>query len=263
MAKQTLLEITQDILSDMSGDAVNSIDDTEESSQVAQIVKSTYNSIISNRNWPHTKRLIQLTPYTDSTKPTHMILPDNVKEFITISYNKQKPGTTRLLYEPVRWKEPDAFLRFSNLENNDDTFIEVITDPTGIQLLIRNNKQPDFYTSFDDTTVVFDSYDSDIDSTLQASKTQALGYITPVFSMSDDYIPDLPEEAFMALVNEAKSVAMLRLKQTQDIKAEQESTRQQKWLSRKAWRVNGGIKYDDYGRRGRKYRKDPTFRNEN
>lgn len=263
MAKQTLLEIVQDIVSDMSGDAINSIDDTEESGQVAQIVKSTYNAIISNRNWPHTKRLIQLVPYADSTKPTHMRLPADVKEFVTISYNKQRPGTTRLLYEPVRWKEPDDFLRFSNLENNDSDFIVVVTDPTGVQLLIKNNKQPDYYTSFDDDTIVFDSYDVDIDSTLQASKTQALAYITPTFLMTDTYIPDLPEEAFMVLVNEAKSVCFLRLKQTQDIKAEQESVRQQKWMSRKDWRVHGGIKYDDYGRRGRKYRKDPTFRNEN
>jgi len=84
-----------------------------------------------------------------------------------------------------------------------------------------------------------------------------------VFVMDDNYIPDIPEEAFMALVNEAKSVCMLRIKSTQDIKAEQESTRQQRWLSRKAWKVHGGIRYDNYGRRSRKYHKDPTFRNEN
>lgn len=263
MAKQTLLEIVQDILSDMSSDAVNTIDDTEESVQVAQIVKSTYNSLLSNRNWPHTKRLIQLTPFGDSTKPTHMTLAENVKEFITVSYNKQKASTTRILYEPTRWKEPDDFLRLTNLNNNDDANITVVTDPTGVQLLIRNNKQPDFWTSFDDTTLVFDSYDNDVDSTLQASKTQALAYVTPTFVMSDTYIPDLPEEAFIALIEEAKSRCMLRIKQTQDQKAEQESTRQQRWLARKAWRAHGGIKYDDYGRKGRKYRRDPTFKDEN
>ena len=54
--KMNLLEITQDILNDMDGDEVNSIDDTFESAQIAQIIKSTYYAIISNRNWPHTRR---------------------------------------------------------------------------------------------------------------------------------------------------------------------------------------------------------------
>ena len=35
-------------------------------------------------------------------------------------------------------------------------------------------------------------------------------------------------------------------------KAEQKATRQNRWLARKAWRAHGGVRYDDYGRRGRK-----------
>ena len=263
MPKFTLLQIVQDILSDMSSDTVNSIDDTEEATQVAQIVQSTYNSMLTNRNWPHTKRTIQLTAYADGTKPTHMYLPQNVKELVTVSYNKQKHTSPRILYEPVRFKENDDFLRLANLNDSTQATTQLVTDPSGIQLLIKNNKAPDFWTSFDDTTMVFDSYDSTIDSTIQTSKTQVLAYITPVFSMTDGYTPDLPEEAFMALIEEAKSRAMFRLKATQDIKAEQESTRQQKWLSRKSWRTHGGIRYENYGRKSRKGDRDPTFRNEN
>ncbi len=44
--KYTLLEIVQEILSDMDSDEVNSIDDTTESEQVATIVKSTYLSMM-------------------------------------------------------------------------------------------------------------------------------------------------------------------------------------------------------------------------
>lgn len=260
--KLSLLDIVQDIMSDMNSDAVNSIDDTEESQQVAQIVKSTFLSIITNRNWPHTKTLTQLIPYGDNTKPTHMKLADDVKELISISYNKQKASTTRLLFEPVRWKEPDDFLRLANLNNNDDATTQVVVDPSGVTLLIKNNKAPDFYTTFDDSTIVMDSYDSTVDNTLQASKTQALAYINPGFEMSDDYIPDIPEEAFAALLAESKSRAMLTLKEIQNIKSEQDSINQQRWLSRKAWKVHGGIKYPDYGRRSRKWHKDPTFRNE-
>lgn len=257
----TLIEIVQDILNDMDSDEVNTIDDTFESQQVAQIVKSTYYAMISNRNWPHTKQAIQILPSGDSALPTHMQVQEDIKELSFINYNKVKVGETRRLYKPVRWLETDDFLRVTNKRNNDEANIDVITDPTGVELLIKNDFAPTYYTSFDDSLIVFDSYDKLVDTTLQQSKIQAQAYVMPAWSQVDSFIPDLPTEAFTALLEEAKSRAMLKLKQVQDVKAEQESGRQQRWLSRKAWTVNGGIKYPNYGRNTRKFR-DVTFRNE-
>lgn len=262
MAKMTLLEITQDILSDMTSDVINSIDDTEEAQQVAQIVKSTYMAMMSNRNWPHTRQLISLIAFTDSNRPTHMRIDDEVKEMISIYYDKKKNGETRLLYQEVEWKDPDDFLRYTNVRNSDNSNILVVTDPSGVVLLIQNDKAPSYYTSFDDETLVFDSWDSVVENTLQTSKTQARAYVTPIFQMVDSYVPDLPEEAFSAFLEEAKSRAQFKLHSVQDVKSEEEARRQQRWLSRKAWKVSGGIKYPDYGRRGRRYYKDATFRNE-
>ena len=259
--KMTLLEITQDILNDMDGDEVNSIDDTFESAQVAQIIKSAYFALISNRNWPHTKQAINIDPSGDAALPTHMVLQQEIKELSFINYNKAKALETRKLYQAVRWLEPDDFLRVTNRRNNDNTDIDIIVDPTGVELLIKNNLSPTYYTSFDDTTLVFDSYDNEVDTTLQSSKIQAQAYVIPEWSHVDEFVPDLPAEAFTALLEESKSKAMLKLKQVSDIKAEQEANRQQRWLSRKAWRAHGGIRYPNYGRNTRKY-KDVTFRNE-
>ena len=266
MAKPTLLAIVQEILSDMDSDVINSINDTDEAGQVAQIVKSTYDAMISNRNWPHTKRIIHLDSYSDSDKPTHMIISEDFKEIISIYYDKKKNGETRLLYQEVKWLDPDDFLRHTNSRNSDDDIITTVTDPSGVLLLIQNNKAPTYYTSFDDETIVFDSYDSEVDNTIQASKTQARAYVIPDFIIDDDTIPDLPLEAFSALIEEAKSKSMYKLKQTQDIKSEQEAGRQQRWLSRKAWTVAGGIKFPNYGRKAHRsyYPTDePTFRKEN
>lgn len=263
MAKLSLLEIVQDALSDMSSDVVNSIDDTEESQQVSQLVKSTYQAMMSNRNWPHTKRLVHLIASTDSLLPTHMTIDEEIKELISVFYDKKRQGETRLLYQEVKWKEPDDFLYYTNQRNSDDANILTIIDPSGIVLLISNNKAPTYYTSFDDDTLVFDSYDSSVDSTLQSSKTQARAYVTPIFTMDNDFIVDLPEEAFAALVEEVKSRAQFKLHQTQDVKSEVESKKQQSWLSRKAWRVNGGIRYPNYGRKSHKGYRDPTFKDEN
>lgn len=246
--KMSLLDIVQDILSDMSSDEVNSIDDTPESLQVAQIVKATYYALISNRNWPHTKKLVALTPSGDNLLPTHMSVPSAVKEMVLINYDTARIGDTRKLYKEVKWLNNDEFLFFLNARNSSSSNFKVVTDPSGIELIIQKDKAPTYYTSFDDETVVFDSYDENMDSTLQADKIQAIAYVIPEWSHTDSFIPDLPAEAFPALLEEAKSRAMFKLKEVQDIKAEQEAGRQQRWLSRKAWTVKGGIQYPSYGR---------------
>jgi hypothetical protein len=257
--KLTLLDIVTDILNDMNSDVVDSIDDTAEAAQIAQIVKSTYFAMISNRDWPHLRRGIKLDASGTSSKPTHLKLPDNVKRMSFVHYNKAALGETRRKYLPLKWVDSDEFLRMTNSRNDDADNVDVITDYSGIELLIRNDKAPEYYTSFDDDHLVCDSYDKLVDDTLQQSKTQAQGYVNPIWEMSDDFVPDLPEEAFTLLQEEAKSRASLKLNQTQDQKAEQEAGRQNRWLSRSAWRVKGGIQYPSYGR-GRVKVTDPTFK---
>ena len=255
----TVLDMVQDILNDLDSDEVNSIDDTVEATQVAQILKTTYFSMMSNRNWPHLRESITLVPSVDNTKPTQMSVPSNIKELMFINYDCANESDTRKRYKQMKWLEPDAFLRKANTLNTDSDTVDLVTDNNGIEYAIVNNKAPEFYTSFDDNILIFDSYDSDVDSTLQSSKIQALAYMMPSWTTSDTFVPDLPEEAFIALLEEAKSKAALKLKQEADQKAEQESQRQQRWLSRKAWQVKGGIKYPDYGRGRVKYRRDVTF----
>jgi len=257
--RMTLLDMTQEILSDMDSDSVNSIDDTFESEQVAQIIKSTYYSIISSRDWDHLKQPIQLTPSADTALPTHMFLDDNVSRLVFINYNCAKPNDNRKYYKAMRYVSPDEFLQMTNAQNNTDASVDVILDPTGVELLIRNDRNPTYYTSFDDKTLIFNAYDSAVEVTLQNSKVQAQGYVEPSWLSEDSFVPDLPNEAFVALVEEAKSRAMFRLKQMEDAKAEQESRRQQRWLSRNQWRVKGGIRYPSYGRKSNKTRRDPTF----
>lgn len=261
MAKPNLLEIVQEILSDMTSDVINSIDDTDEAGQVATIVKSTYDAMIANRNWPHTARVVNLVAYTDNLLPTHMSIDEEIKEMISVYYDKRKDGETRIRNDEVQWKDPDDFLRYINKRDSDSADVTTVNDPSGVKLLILTNKAPTYFTSFDDNTLVFDSYDSTVDSTIQASKSTARAYIIPDFEISDTFIPDLPKEAFPALIEEAKSKAQFKLNQVQDIKSEQEAGRQNRWLSRKAWRVNGGIKYPDFGRKrhGQSYQRDVTF----
>ena len=249
MAKKTLLEIVQEVLSDMVSDEVNDIDDTVESQTVASIVRSVFESMIANRNWPHTKNLVQLESLSDVNKPTYFKMPERLKELVSVSYDVRKNVSDSTQYREIKYKDPESFLRYvSNRDENKDNVISV-TDFSGVKIMIFNDKAPEFWTSFDDEHLVFDSFDSNLDTTLKKSKTACTAYIIPLFVRSNEAIPNLPAEAFPALIAEVKSTAFYDLKQMANEKEEKRSILQQRWLSRKAWRAHGGVAYPNYGRK--------------
>jgi len=260
MAKLTVIEMVQDILSDMNSDEVNSINDTVEAQQVAQILKTTYFDIISTRDWPHLQTLFQLDATSTST-PTHMKLPDNVQKICEMKYDKRTSTDTTAKYSQVYYLDPTEFLTFVMARNDDNTNVDEITDFGGAKLFIANDQAPTYFTSFDDEYVVFDSYNNTVDANLQTSKTQVLGYKEPTFTLTDTFIPDLPSKNFSYLVAEAKSTAFLVLSQEINQKAEQQSRRQRTWSATEKFRTNGGINFDkaDYGRKGSVQTRNPLF----
>lgn len=247
--KKTLLQITQDILNELDSDPVNSIDDTFEASQIATIVRGCFEEMVANRNWPSQKKLIQLEASGDLTKPNYLRVPGGLKELEFFKYDKRKVGETNPNFQDVKYKDPESFLRYVSSRNTVNTNVTVVKDFSGTSLLILNDVAPSFWTSFDDNYIVTDSFNFPLDATLQKSKTQCMAYMEPIWVHKDDAIPDLPEEAFPALVEESKSVAFLTIKQMANQKAEQKAARQQRWLSRRAWKTKGGIQYENYGRR--------------
>ncbi len=252
MSKLTLLEIVNDILNDLESDKVNSIDDTVEADQVAQIVKTSYFEMMGNRNWPHLKKIVQLDASGTLSRPNYLKLPENLKELSFVKYETQKATETRILLSDIHYKEPEDFLRYISQRNSDNANILEIIDFSGTRLLIQNDIAPRYWTSFDDVWIVTDAYDAAVDDTLKKDKSQCIAYITPSWSMTDSFIPDLPVNAFPALIEESKSTAFFVMKQMANQKAEQKAGRQNRWLSRKAWRAHGGVQYPNYGRKSRK-----------
>lgn len=249
--KLTLLDMVQDILSDSDSDLVNSIDDTPESQQVAQIVKTTFMDIISEKNWPHLRQLSQLDS-ASTARPTHCKLPARVKELEEIRYDVADVDDTRKRYKKIDYLYPDEFLDRVNSRNTDNDNVEEVVDNSGVTLAIVDDKAPQFWTSFDDEYIVFDSYDSDVDTFIQNSKTSIIIFREPTWTHNDNFVPDLPSEAFSLLLAESKSRAFLALSQEPNEKAEQQVRRQRMWLSRKAYEAKGGVRYPNYGRRSKK-----------
>jgi len=249
--KRTLLELTQSVLNDLDADEVNGIDDTIESQQVATIIKDVYLGLIDSKTWPHLKKLIQLDSLASLDKPNYLKLPETIKELILFKYDKRLKEDDPVRMEEVKYLYPDQFLNITAARNNSDN-TKVVEDFSGTPIIIFNNKPPQYWTSFDDNYIVCDSYTFSIEDTLQTSKTQVLAYMDPVWVHLDNAVPDLPSEAFSLLLEESKSTAAIKIKQYTDQKAEQNSRRHRKFMSRRDWQAHGGVRYDNYGRKSRK-----------
>lgn len=248
-AKKTLLELVQLVLNDIDGDEVNSIDDTVESQQAAVLIGSVYESIMNTKDWPHLRSLAKLNASGTTDRPTHMTAPDNIKRIDFIKYNTKRLTDTKNVYTDIKYKYPDEFINILNHRSSDDASVTSVEDTSGVILHIKNDRPPTFYTSFDDQTLIFDSYDSAVDNTLQSSKTQVMVYRVPLFTLTDNFVPEMPEELFPFLIEECKSRGSVVLRQVVNAKAESESQKQHRWLSMNSWKAKGGVRYPNYGRK--------------
>lgn len=246
--KMTLLEMTQDILSDMSSDAVNSINDTVEALQVAQIIKSTYLFLISKMDRPWLGTLFQLEAGT-STYPTRMKLPDDIEKVLFVKYDKQESGATDDAWADVTYLEPKDFIDHVYKRNSSATDVDTMTLVENVPIFLYNDKPPTYWTTFDDEYLVFDSYDSDVETNLQASKTSCFGYKEPTWTATDAAIPDLPSHMFPYLLAEAKATCMLRLKQAQDPTAEKMARDGKTRTQYSQWRTGKTNSGPNFGRK--------------
>lgn len=249
----TLLSVVQSILNDTDGDNVNSISDSVFALQVAEVVRSTYYNMIHTKDWPHLFQTFKLDAYSPSPSsyPVIMRLPSNVTKTKWIRYNKVKTGDTKNKYLEVTYLTPEEFIDLVNNYDTSKSDVSTLSMPIGgdITVAFLNDESPTYWTSFDDDYLVFNAYDSAVESSLQQAKTQAYGYVEPTWTLSDTYVIDLPPDAIPFLEAEAKSVAFATIGHAVNEKVEQVAQRNRRRLSRSNWRAHGGVNFPDYGRK--------------
>lgn len=272
--KRTLLDMTQDILSSLDSDEVNSIGDTTESLQVANIIKNTWWNIVSRAELPEHFDMFGLDASTDIVLPVLMLKPNNVDNIKWIKYYDEStqatdgtsfihdlntditsatPNTSNsdLNYKTVQILPITEFLTYINRYNPYENNVESYT-LSGMTLRYRNDRQPSCCGVLSDKYVLFDSFDSTIENTLQQSKIQAYGQIIPEFKLEDNFIPLMDDYQFPLLFNEAKSLAFFELKQMAHQKAEQEAKRQWSSLQKDKAVVDKPTYFNQFPNFGRK-----------
>lgn len=224
MAKMTNLQMVQDILNDLDAEDITAIGDTVESSQVLKILENTYNAMLVDRHYPEHKELFNLTE-TDASSPSVMSIPTTVMEidWIQMDVRTAEGASDPRRYEEIPYVTPEEFIIRTRDRSNVDTTVDILDDATftgDTELMIRNDRAPSFYTSFDDFYLIFDSYDSAIDTFIPAAKTQGYGYVAPAFNTADAATQDLDAAAFPLFLSRAKNKAFEVLKQTTNRKEE-------------------------------------------
>jgi hypothetical protein len=256
MAQQTLLNMVQNILSAMSSDEVNSIYDTVEATQVAQIIENKYYDIMARGDLALDLQLFQLNPSDNASFPVSMLLPVGVSRIDWLKYYNTNPldnsqnsqfgsfrhdlntdittnnasgPTVPPGYAYVQIVPIDYFLEITDrldLTQNNVKSYQFKQSGNTYTFKYFTDRQPRMCTVISNQFVVFDSFDNTQDSTLQASKTEAYGQILPVFNLQDNFVPVLDDLQFPLLLNESKSLAFYELKQMAHQKADQEVQRQ-------------------------------------
>lgn len=246
--------MTRNILAALDEDDVSNIDDTPSAQQVTEVIKEVYYQFIENDNVPELQQLIRLSA-APSGENALLTIPTNVANIFWIRYNKIKSGATRPDYREVRYVTPDEFVARADARDSTQSNIETMTDPTSaaVTLYIQNDKAPEYWTSFDDKYIVFDSYDIAVDTTgIDAAKTKCFVQIVPTWTASNSFTPTLDANKFAYLLAEAKATCFANLKQTENPKIErqvrQQKTKQQNDLYRYS-RPNYRLRQPGYGRR--------------
>ena len=204
--QRTLLQVTQEYLDATSGFYVDSIYDTDESQQVAKLAERVYYKMVQEfPNLLFTMKEMTLDALSDTTRPNYMLLPQDIQKVqeSKVYYNVSKTGGTQ--YKSIQYLAPLAFIERTNKSEGDNTLLVEGFDEN--KMVISTNQFPSYFTSFDNKYVVFDSYHSDYDTTLQSSKSKIVASGEEVFYQEDDFIIPIPShlsEAYLDMfLNEA------------------------------------------------------------
>ena len=227
--KKTLLEIVQEILTSMDGDEVNSYTDTTESLAVANIIQNTYWDIVSQASFQGLQTPFELEASGNPAYPNLMFVPEGFLTVSWIRYDESSSENANAGFRLLDYVDPQLFLqRMYSLDATDSGVVSYeypLANGDTMNVRCQNFAAPSCYTTIDDHIILFDSYDNTVDTTLQADKSLAFGEKRTVFTMSDSFIPDLPDKQFTILRNEAKATAFAELKQSSNTSAERKARR--------------------------------------
>jgi len=252
-AKLSLLKVVQKTLEALGSDEVNSIGDTPEAEQIAQIAEDSYYDILNQHEWPWLMQVTTLESVADADLPTYLRIPDEVVRIDQFKYYKTDETDVDVgdlaLSNEVCWLKPTTFLNYVQQRNTQSDNVDVMLTDEGVRIPILTDTRPTYWTSFDDKYVVCDAFNSDIESTLEGNRSQVLVKRIVDFEMEDSFTPDAPIHFFQAWLHDVIATAFQYLRQEAAPQAERKSRRGLAVLRREASRTSQDDGKVRFGRR--------------
>lgn len=213
----TLLDVVQRYLNSTDGFFVNTIGETDEAEQAALIAQEVYERLVQDLPYRQFKRKWgQLGSVADLTKPNYLVIPEEIHSIAEseIYYNQStEDDTSTINFKRIEYLEPLEFITRVNRKTDTPTNALIVTDYSGIQYVIDNDRHPSYCTSFDGEYLVFDSYRAQQDDTLMASKSQIVYYQPEEFVLDDDFVIPLPPDMIQGYIDMVKAEASETLRQ--------------------------------------------------
>ena len=192
--QRTVLELVQAILVETGSDPVNHISDTVEASDIAMIMNQVYNEIVDRYDLPSTGTVQALDGLADPNRPNFMQLKDTSYNIQWIKYDNRVSSGANKAYVPITYKSPEEFVAMvTSGPSTDSTNYQIVFWNSNVPFIINKKKGPSFWNTFDDKTIIFDSYNSAVDTTLQSSKSMVYVLTRPDFGTNDSDVPNLPQ----------------------------------------------------------------------
>jgi hypothetical protein len=204
MMQLTLLEVVQQYLDATSGFYVDSIFDNDEAQQVANVAERIYYEMVQEfPNLLFVQKDVTLDAVGDVTKPNFLLIPPTVQNIkdSELYYNVSETGD--LQYKTLKYCSPLEFLSITSQYSSKDTSVDVITGFDNQKMAVINDEWPTYFTSFDGVYIVTNSYNSEYDTTMQASKSRVLITQMPAFLQQDAFLIPIPQHlstTYLAMV---------------------------------------------------------------
>lgn len=239
MPQYTVLGIVQDVLNEGDMDTVSTWNETIESEQIGNMIETIFYEFHANNLIPSHQ---ELENPTSATGNTYYTIPTDVSEIFWVKYDD---GTDRV---NLRYLEPQAFIDIL-----DQAGTAVVDPGSGISLDFATDADPTYYTSFDDTYLCINSFD-----TTPPAVGELLMYVRkePSITIADGTVPDLPNDGMAYFLSEVKARSLLVLNQEINPMIEMRRRELQATFSRRNYVTDGTIRTPNYGRRTRTSRRN-------
>jgi len=230
MADLTLFNATKNALDAIGGDEIAAITDTPDALQVAEICKDVYEELSTQTDFPHNYTYGALTTVNDADAPTHISLVANVEHVENIRYDITKAADTHTTYRTLEYKDPEAFLDMvlANRDGNTNIAETNGIGGNGIYLPLRDDKMPQYWTTFDDSYIVCDSYDvaEDVNGLSGDKVIAKIRTVTDFDSTDGTFVIPIPEYMQPLYKARVRAKTFAYIKQISSPQDEREANRQ-------------------------------------